>query len=83
MIGGRDIVLIQKLTSALQKAGFHIRACREGLDARSFENLVNRGRSKKGVQLEISKGLREELSSDIEKRRLFVTTIQEVLFKYL
>lgn len=70
-VGGRDEVLKARLVDALGAAGFTAVISKvPGLCGIHPENLCNRGRSGKGVQLEISRGLRERLFKDLDHRSL-------------
>ncbi len=70
-VGGRDEVLKARLVDALRAAGFTAVISKvPGLCGIHPENLCNRGRSGKGVQLEISRGLRERLFKDLDHRSL-------------
>jgi len=59
MVGGLNTNLKTKIESELMRAGFQIREATEGLKATDPANICNRGRSGKGVQLEISRKLRD------------------------
>jgi phage replication-related protein YjqB (UPF0714/DUF867 family) len=60
LVGGLDLPLLQATAEALEEAGF---AAREDprLPGRSPLNLCNRSRTGRGVQLEVSRGLRRTL----------------------
>lgn len=88
-IGGRDQDLKQKIRHALKAAGFEAEISQvTGLLGVRPENICNRCRTGKGVQLEISKGLREKMFDNLDHRLLrmrttvfyrFVNTLKEVL----
>ncbi len=90
-IGGRNQPLKQRIHRALQAAGFHAELCRiPEFRATDPENICNRCQSGKGVQLEISRGLRDRLFENLRHRQLrkrtrafyrFVSAIQEALPK--
>jgi len=70
-VGGRDMAHGEMVIEALQGIGIPSRRCDEpGLRGLQPGNICNRGRSSAGVQLEISRGLREMLFSDLFRRRL-------------
>lgn len=79
MIGGLHGALCTKLREALEEAGFLTKPEEPGLAGRSKRNICNSGRTGKGVQLEISRALRDELLYDEELRWLFVNTVRKVL----
>lgn len=88
-IGGKNQELKQKIMCALKTAG--VRAVISevpGLRGISPENICNKCKSGKGVQLEISRGLREKMYDNIDRRSLrkktglfykFVNTIKETM----
>ncbi len=58
-VGGRDLEGGRVIQHHLQQAGFRVRPCRrKSLAGRHPANLCNRGRSGRGVQLEIARDLR-------------------------
>ncbi|OQX66070.1 MAG: hypothetical protein B5M55_01415 [Desulfococcus sp. 4484_242] len=88
-VGGRHEDLKQRFVHALKKAGFHAEeSLRPGLKGKSRGNLCNRCRTGRGVQIEISKGLREHMVEGLGRRLIrkktavfyrFVHVIQAVL----
>jgi phage replication-related protein YjqB (UPF0714/DUF867 family) len=88
-IGGRNRDIKARICSALKNAGFNTEiSAKEGLHGRHPENICNRCRSGEGVQLEISRGLREKMFDSLERRPLrkrnklffkFVETLRETL----
>lgn len=88
-IGGLDERRGTAVITALERAGIPARPSkRPGLGGRQPENVCNRGRSAAGVQLEISRGLRMRLFSDLDRRALrtrvprfqhFVAALKECL----
>ncbi len=92
-IGGRDKSLKENLKKALRRAGFSIKETPR-FPGKHELNICNRSQTGKGVQLEISMGLRRTMFQDISriKRKKttkvfdkFVTAIRNVLsdFKVL
>ncbi len=60
---------MEKIRHALEKAGFSAEICtKAGLCARHPENICNRCQTGKGVQLEISRGLREKMFDNLVRR---------------
>ena len=92
-IGGKNQELKQKMMYALRSAGFRaVVSEKPGLRGINPENICNRCKSGKGVQLEISRGLRENMFDNLDRRSLrkktkvfykFVNTIKEVLLFFL
>ena len=89
LIGGRNEKLKLKIMHALNSAGFDAEISEiPGLRGIRPENICNRCRSGEGVQLEISRGLREKMFDNLDHRSLrmkttvfykFVNIIKEVL----
>ena len=66
-IGGRNQDLKQEMLNALRSAGFNAVICEiPGLRGINPENICNRCKSGQGVQLEISRGLREKLFDNLD-----------------
>ncbi len=88
-IGGRNEKLKQKIMYALKTAGFDAEISEiPGLRGIRPENICNRCGSGEGVQLEISRGLREKMFDNLGHRSLrmktavfykFVNIVKEVL----
>lgn len=88
-IGGRNHILKQKVMHALTTAGFNaVISDITGLRGINPENICNRCIAEKGVQLEISRGLREKMFEHFHRRSLrkktnlfyhFINTIKESL----
>lgn len=64
MIGGRASGLARKLSTAFHRAGFRMRPPSGGLRGVHPDNICNQGRLRRGVQIEISAGLRSALAED-------------------
>lgn len=68
-IGGRNQSLQEKIRQALAGAGFRAAIAEQpGLQAKHPLNLCNRCRSGRGVQLEISRALREKMFDGLSRR---------------
>ena len=88
-IGGKNQELEERIRHALNLAGFDAQISTEpGLRAQHPENICNRCRTGQGVQLEISRGLREKMFSNLGSRSLrkktslfytFVGALKQVL----
>jgi phage replication-related protein YjqB (UPF0714/DUF867 family) len=69
-VGGRDLELRREIRRALVKAGFTAReSFRPGLRGTHPGNICNRSVSGRGVQLEISEGLRRGMFDLLERRQ--------------
>jgi phage replication-related protein YjqB (UPF0714/DUF867 family) len=80
-IGGKNQELKKKMMYVLRKAGFSAVISEvPGLRGISPENICNRCKSGKGVQLEISRGLREKMFDNLHRRSLRKKT--EVFYKF-
>ena len=88
-IGGKNNELVKRLSAQLEADGFTVkRECAKELAGVNPENICNRCRSGKGVQLEISRGLREKMFKDFRtiqpQRKLkkfysFVSSVRKTL----
>lgn len=79
MLGGLDDELRDCIGDRLSDEGFDLRLPKDGLHGVHPRNVVNRGASSKGVQLEISKGLRSAVLSDDGYADRFTWTIQRAV----
>jgi phage replication-related protein YjqB (UPF0714/DUF867 family) len=76
-IGGANSELKRLITHTLKSAGFDAEICeRPGLRGIKPDNICNRCKTKKGVQIEISRGLREKLFDNLTHRSLRKKTIE-------
>jgi phage replication-related protein YjqB (UPF0714/DUF867 family) len=67
--GGLDAELCRRIKDGLCRAGFQARQSRRaGLRGTHPHNICNRGRAGRGVQLEISEGLRREFFGSLTPR---------------
>ena len=88
-IGGKNQELKQELMYALRAVGFMAVISEEpGLRGISPENICNRCKSGEGVQIEVSRGLREKMIGNLGRRSLrkktecfhnFVNTIRDAI----
>jgi phage replication-related protein YjqB (UPF0714/DUF867 family) len=77
-VGGRDSELRDEVCRQLRRAGFRANVVDSGVHAAiSRENICNRGRSGKGVQLEITSDLRDSLSGPLLTK--FSDAVREAL----
>jgi len=88
-VGGNHRELQARLTAALTAAGFSaVISSEDGLRGINPENICNRCQNGQGVQLEISRGQRQRMFVNLERRKLrqktplfytFVDTVKGVL----
>ncbi len=85
-IGGLDKQLANFLKKELETSGFTCARCKnEEISGDNPKNICNKGKTKKGVQMEISKGLRDKFEHNGIKTTLyfkFIKTIRKVLKEY-
>jgi len=81
MIGGTASSLCNKLAINLKSAGFHVMPPTDKIAGTHPGNICNKGKSEKGIQLELSYRLREMLMNDIQKQKCFCDTIRFSLIK--
>jgi phage replication-related protein YjqB (UPF0714/DUF867 family) len=67
-LGGRDREHIPMVKAFLKDGGFDASAQNHRFSASNPFNLCNRGRSGKGLQLELTKGLRSTFFQDLDRR---------------
>jgi phage replication-related protein YjqB (UPF0714/DUF867 family) len=76
-VGGLDVALGQFLIARLQAEGYaasrHSNVALQGLDP---ANICNRGSSGRGIQLELSRGLRNRLVASCVEMDRFATVIR-------
>jgi phage replication-related protein YjqB (UPF0714/DUF867 family) len=83
MIGGLDDGLSLKIKHQLEASGFQTRPPTEGLGGTDSRNICNRGRSKCGVQLEISRKIRDSLRMNRDQLHSFASAIRRAIQLYL
>jgi phage replication-related protein YjqB (UPF0714/DUF867 family) len=80
LVGGRDTKLRNIVCTALKRAGFHARIVTTGIyAAMSSANVCNRGRRRRGVQLEITKRLRDQLRREPPIRDAFASAVRTAI----
>ena len=73
-VGGLHEELRTHLINTLMKAGFDARTAGINFAGRQLQNICNRGRSGRGVQLEISEGLRRSMFKELNRQDRKITT---------
>ena len=81
MIGGLDEILAENIRKELRKAGFNSMNPNRRMRAIHPTNICNRGKRRKGVQLELSRKLRLCLKEDRRQRGRFVEAVRNALMR--
>jgi phage replication-related protein YjqB (UPF0714/DUF867 family) len=76
MVGGKAVGLAGRIGESLVEAGFDARAAGGGLRGLHPRNLCNLGHSGRGVQIEISAGLRQSLLADSTLKTRFAAAVR-------
>jgi len=79
MVGGLNVDLRSEIKRQLEGAGFRTRAPTEGLQGIDPENICNRGRWKSGVQLEISRKVRDSLRTAPDRLQGFADAVRKAI----
>ena len=79
MVGGLDESLGSEIKRQLEAAGFKTRPPTEGLMGTDPMNICNRGKSGQGVQLEISRKVRDSLRNDKEQLKVFSDAVRKAI----
>ena len=79
MLGGLDEEMKHNAKHYLTRNGYRVLDPREELAGKEQENICNRGRTGRGVQIEISRALRKRMYEDTRAREKFVHVIRSVL----
>ena len=78
-IGGLDKTLGKAIATALEGSGFATQTENLRLSGEGPSNICNSGRTGKGVQLELPRDLRDELTTDDAKRADFVNAVRRAI----
>jgi phage replication-related protein YjqB (UPF0714/DUF867 family) len=79
MVGGLDDGLRLEIQRQLESAGFQTRPPSEGLMGTDPMNICNRGRLRRGVQLEISRKVRDVLRTNQEQLHTFASAVRKAI----
>jgi len=79
MVGGLDLTLGSEIKHRLEAAGFKTFPPTEGLRGTDPANICNRGKSKRGVQLEISRRIRDSLRVDQDRLQVFADAVRRAI----
>ncbi|NWG03450.1 MAG: poly-gamma-glutamate hydrolase family protein [Syntrophaceae bacterium] len=83
MVGGLHDSLRLEIIRQLETAGFQTRTPTEGLMGTDPQNICNRGKSKQGVQLEVSRKVRDLLRANKNELQKFVNAVRKAIQIYL
>lgn len=83
MVGGLHTPLCLKTKHHLEASGFHTRPPTKGLSGTDPMNICNRGISRRGVQLEMSRKIRDSLRTNPDRLRVFSDAVQRAIEQYL
>ena len=83
MVGGLHDSLRLEIIQQLEAAGLQTREPTEGLMGTDPQNICNRGKSKQGVQLEISRKVRDLLRKDKNELQTFANAVRKAIQIYL
>jgi phage replication-related protein YjqB (UPF0714/DUF867 family) len=81
MTGGLHTHLRLEIERQLEAAGFQTRPPTQGLMGTDFQNICNRGRLRQGVQLEVSRKVRDLLKNDGDRLRVFAEAVRRAIRK--
>ena len=79
MAGGLDTHLRSEIERQLETSGFLTRPPTEGLMGTDPQNICNRGKLRQGVQLEISRKVRDLLRNDTDRLRVFGEAVRRAI----
>lgn len=77
MLGGLDSDLISKAEQTLCEHGFSV--IQTTFDGKQESNICNRGSSGKGLQIEMSRKLRDSLTTNPERMGIFAQIIRDLI----
>ncbi len=83
MVGGLDDGLRSEIQRQLEAAGFQTRLPSEGLTGTDPMNICNRGKLGRGVQLEISRKVRDGLRTNQDRLQAFADAVRKGIRSYL
>ncbi|WP_020183419.1 poly-gamma-glutamate hydrolase family protein [Methylotenera sp. 1P/1] len=78
-VGGLAVLYAKDLIDSLNLNGFNALRPTNTLTGTDRDNICNKGQSGKGLQLEISRGLRDQLCSDPKIMQMFSSIVLAVL----
>jgi phage replication-related protein YjqB (UPF0714/DUF867 family) len=79
MTGGLHTRLCLEIERQLESDGFQTRSPTEGLMGTDPRNICNRGKSRRGAQLEVSRKVRDSLKKDPDRLRVFAEAVRRAI----
>jgi phage replication-related protein YjqB (UPF0714/DUF867 family) len=79
MVGGLNKKLGKEIVKQLEASGFQIRPPTEGLMGTDPQNICNRGKLNQGVQLEVSRKVRDLLRNNRDRLHVFAEAIRKAI----
>jgi phage replication-related protein YjqB (UPF0714/DUF867 family) len=79
MAGGLHTRLRLEIERQLESAGFQTRSPTAGLMGTDPWNICNRGKSRQGAQLEVSRKIRDSLKNDRDRLRVFSEAVRRAI----
>ncbi len=79
MMGGLHALLRAEMERQLQESGFRSRPPAEGLMGTDPRNICNRGKSGQGVQMEVSRKVRDLLAGDGDRLHAFAEAVRRAI----
>lgn len=79
MAGGLDKPLRSEIERQLEASGFRTRPPTEGLMGSDPKNICNRGKLRQGVQLEVSRRVRDLLRDDTDRLHVFGEAVRRAI----
>ncbi len=79
MVGGLNDSLRSAIEQQLKESGFQPRPSTEGLMGTDPQNICNRGKLNQGVQLEVSRKVRDLLRNDRDRLRVFGEAVRRAI----
>ncbi len=83
MVGGLNERLRSKIVTQLESASFQTRPPAEGLMGSDPTNICNRGKLKQGIQLEVSRKVRDLLRRDQKELQKFANAVRRAVWSHL
>jgi phage replication-related protein YjqB (UPF0714/DUF867 family) len=80
MVGGLNDKSRREIAKQLETSGFQTRPPTEGLMGTDPQNICNRGNSRQGVQLEVSRKIRDLLRNDRDRLCVFAEAIRRAIW---
>jgi phage replication-related protein YjqB (UPF0714/DUF867 family) len=82
MVGGLNDKLRKEIMQQLEASGFQTRLPTERLMGTDPQNICNRGKLKQGVQLEVSRKIRDIFRTDIDQLQIFAKAVRKAIQLY-